>query len=71
MLQGLKPTHLFAFIGTTEVVPCYKATCAENPLPIFYLASSQLSAHHRVCLIKRLADSRSIPNAELSAHQSQ
>jgi hypothetical protein len=23
--QGLKPNHLIGFIGTTEVVPCYKA----------------------------------------------
>jgi hypothetical protein len=24
-LQGLKPTFVLVFIGTTEVVPCYKA----------------------------------------------
>ena len=27
--QGLKPTDLIEFIGTTEVVPCYKALSVE------------------------------------------
>jgi hypothetical protein len=30
-LQGLKPAEFVGLIGTTEVVPCYKAACAELP----------------------------------------
>jgi hypothetical protein len=30
-LQGLKPAQTSGPVGTTEVVPCYKAACAGAP----------------------------------------
>ena len=40
-LQGLKPADFISFVGTTEVVPCYKAISME-------LSSSLLRLLHMI-----------------------